>query len=73
MLAQPADSRILQWDACLNVRDPGGLPTSAGGRTRWGALLRADSLCRLTLAGCQALLTHGVRAVAITRRAPFSA
>lgn len=25
--------------------------------------MRADTLCRLTLAGCQALLAHGVRAV----------
>ena len=58
-----ADPRILQWDACLNVRDLGGLPTSDGGTTRWGALVRADSLCRLTNAGCRALVAHGVRTV----------
>src|SRR6476661_685189 len=38
--------RHLQWEGCRNVRDLGGL-----GGIRLGALVRADSLARLTLAG----------------------
>jgi protein-tyrosine phosphatase len=56
-----APSRVLTWERCLNVRDLGGLPTRDGGRTRWRALVRADSLCRLTPAGQEALHRHGVR------------
>jgi protein-tyrosine phosphatase len=53
----------LRWDACLNVRDVGDRPTRAGWRTRSGALVRADSLCRLTPAGRAALIDYGVRTV----------
>jgi protein-tyrosine phosphatase len=56
-------TRELHWDACLNVRDLGGLPTRTGGQIRWGALVRADTLCRLTPAGQRALVAHGVRTV----------
>lgn len=56
-------SRVLQWDACLNVRDLGGLPAHDGATTRWGALVRADTLCRLTPAGCRALVEHGIRTI----------
>src|SRR5262245_34452194 len=59
----PAVDRTLRWDACYNVRDLGGLPTADGRRTRWGALVRADILCRLTEAGRASLLGHGVRTV----------
>ena len=41
-------NRHLEWDACRNVRDLGGLPTADGARIRPGALVRADSLQRLT-------------------------
>jgi protein tyrosine/serine phosphatase len=58
-----ANARRLTWDACRNVRDLGGLPTSDGGTTAWGALVRADNLGRLTAAGRTALLEHGVRTV----------
>lgn len=58
-----APVRRLAWDACYNVRDLGGYPTSDGGQTRWRAVLRADNLCRLTPAGCEALVAHGVRTI----------
>lgn len=53
----------LDWSGCVNVRDLGGLPTNAGGRTRVGALVRADALDRLTRQGWAALHRHGVRTV----------
>ena len=59
----PERDRLLDWDACLNVRDLGGYPAVDGGRTRWGALVRADNLCRLTPVGRQALLDYGIRTV----------
>lgn len=56
-------TRALAWDACLNVRDLGGLTTADGGRIRSGALVRSDQLCRLSDRGRAALLAHGVRTV----------
>lgn len=56
-------TRALAWDACLNVRDLGGLTTADGGRIRRGALVRSDQLCRLSDRGRAALLAHGVRTV----------
>ena len=53
----------LSWDGCLNVRDVGDLPTASGRRTRVGALVRSDSLCRLTEVGQRALRDYGVRTV----------
>jgi hypothetical protein len=55
--------RRLQWDGCDNVRDLGGLPVSGGRETRWGALVRADAVDRLTADGWSALEAHGVRTV----------
>jgi protein tyrosine/serine phosphatase len=63
---EPRD-RTLSWDACYNARDLGGLPTRDGGRTRWGALIRTDTLCRLTPAGQAALVAHGVRTIVDVR------
>ena len=57
---QPRD---LVWDGCLNVRDLGGLPTAAGGETRYGAVVRADSVRQLSDEGWQALVDHGIRTV----------
>jgi protein-tyrosine phosphatase len=57
------DRRRLTWDACRNVRDLGGLPIPDGGTIAWGALVRADNLCRLTATGRTSLLQHGVRTV----------
>ena len=55
--------RDLDWAACRNVRDLGGLPTAGGGRLRRGALVRGDALERLTADGWAALEAHGVRTV----------
>jgi len=57
---QPRD---LVWDGCLNVRDLGGLPTRDGGETRFGAVVRADSVRQLSDEGWRALVGHGIRAV----------
>ena len=56
-------ARALAWDACLNVRDLGGLVTGDGRRVRRGALVRSDQLCRLSDGGRAALIAHGVRTV----------
>jgi protein-tyrosine phosphatase len=55
--------RVLTWDGCLNVRDLGGLPTVDGGSTRFGAVVRADSIRRLSDSGWEALVEYGVRRI----------
>jgi protein-tyrosine phosphatase len=55
--------RHLDWEGCFNDRDLGGLPTTDGRTTRWGAVVRADALDGLTAAGWAALVEHGVRTV----------
>ena len=55
--------RVLAWDGCINVRDLGGLPLAGGGETRFGVVVRADSIRGLTERGWQALLDYGVRSV----------
>jgi protein-tyrosine phosphatase len=55
--------RHLDWEGCYNVRDLGGLLTADGSETRWRAVVRADSLGRLTPRGRRALLDHGVRTI----------
>jgi protein-tyrosine phosphatase len=55
--------RRLAWDACLNARDLGGYPTAHGQTTAWRAVVRADSLARLTADGQTALVAYGVRTV----------
>ena len=40
--------RILRLDGARNVRDLGGLPTGGGGTTRFGTVIRADGLSRLS-------------------------
>jgi len=56
-------SRDLQWDGCLNVRDLGGHRTRDGGETRYGAIVRADSIRQLTDAGWAAAVDYGVKTV----------
>ena len=58
-----ARARDLVWDGCLNVRDLGGLPTADGGETRFGAIVRADSVSQLSDDGWRELLDYGVRTV----------
>ncbi|GIH11145.1 protein-tyrosine-phosphatase [Rhizocola hellebori] len=45
------------------MRDLGGLPTASGGRIREGALIRADSLTRLTEDGVAQVKAAGVRRI----------
>jgi protein tyrosine/serine phosphatase len=56
-------SRVLDWEGCFNVRDLGGLKTADGHVVRWGALIRADLLARLTEVGRRSLVDHGVRTI----------
>jgi len=65
-------TRALAWDACLNVRDLGGIVTVDGRRVRHGALIRSDQLCRLSDRGRTAFLEHGIRTV-IDLRTPTEA
>jgi protein-tyrosine phosphatase len=58
-----AQDRNLSWDGCLNVRDLGELQIEGGGITKSGAVLRADSIRKLTDAGWQALLKFGVACI----------
>ena len=53
-------SRVLTWDGCVNVRDLGGHPTDEGRTTRFGAVVRADSVRQLSDDGWAALLGYGV-------------
>ena len=55
--------RDLAWEGCLNVRDLGGHRTADGGETRYGAIVRADSVRQLTDAGWQAAVDYGIRTV----------
>jgi protein-tyrosine phosphatase len=55
--------RNLDWPGCLNVRDLGGHRTVDGGETRFGEIIRADSLRQLDCAGWQALRDCGVRTI----------
>jgi protein-tyrosine phosphatase len=52
--------RVLTWDGCVNVRDLGGHQTRDGRTTRFGAIVRADSIRLLSEAGWAALLDYGV-------------
>jgi protein-tyrosine phosphatase len=56
-------SRDLLWEGCLNVRDLGGHPADDGGETRFGSVVRADSVGNLTPAGWEALAEYGIRTV----------
>jgi protein-tyrosine phosphatase len=55
--------RILAWDGCLNARDLGGYLTKDGHITRWGAIVRSDSLAALTPAGQQSVQSYGIRTI----------
>lgn len=56
-------SRDLVWDGCLNVRDLGGHRTEDGSETRYGSVVRADSVRRLTDSGWEELVEYGVRTI----------
>lgn len=55
--------RHLAWDGCANVRDLGGHPTEDGGETAFGAVVRADSVRRLSAAGWRQLVGYGIERI----------
>ena len=55
--------RNLDWEGCFNARDLGGLRTVDGRETRWGAVVRSESLDLLTPAGWSALRAYGIRTI----------
>jgi protein tyrosine/serine phosphatase len=55
--------RELAWEGLLNARDLGGHSTTDGGETRYGRVVRADSISQLTDAGWKAMLEYGIRTV----------
>ena len=57
------NERVLVWDGCRNVRDLGGLSTSDGRVTRWGAVVRSDTPASLTVTGWAALYEYGIRTI----------
>jgi protein-tyrosine phosphatase len=56
-------NRQLAWDGCNNVRDLGGMNTTTGNKTRWGAVVRSDHPAKLTAGGWSALYAHGIRTI----------
>lgn len=61
--------RRLEWDGCANVRDLGGLPTTTGGLTSWGRVVRSDDVGALTPRGWTALHDYGIRTIIDLRSA----
>ena len=55
--------RELVWEGCVNVRDLGGHRTWDGQTTRFGSVIRADSIRKLSDAGWESLVEYGVRTV----------
>ena len=68
MTVEEQQRRVLAWEGCLNARDLGGYPTSNGGQTRWGVVVRADNLAPLTETGRRALMKYGVRSIVDLRK-----
>ena len=60
--------RHLKLEGTVNTRDIGGYATGDGRRTRWGRLLRSDSLHRLSPGSQQTLLDFGLRSVLDLRK-----
>jgi protein-tyrosine phosphatase len=57
------NGRALSWEGCVNVRDLGGLPVEGGGTTRFGRVIRADNVHRLSPRGWEDLRAYGVRRI----------
>ncbi len=55
--------RVLVWEGCQNVRDLGGLTTSDGQLTQFGAMVRSGTPVQLTVAGWSALYGYGIRTI----------
>ena len=60
--------RHLDLEGTYNTRDIGGYPTQDGRQTRWGRLLRSDSLHQLPIRSQAALLDYGIRTIIDLRR-----
>lgn len=70
-MEQPSSSsrqRYLALEGSYNIRDIGGYPTQDGHATRWGAIVRADSLSNLPLASQRTLLDYPIHTVIDLRR-----
>jgi protein-tyrosine phosphatase len=63
---------IREWRKCRNVRDLGGLPAHGGGLTRRDALIRADTLDRLSDHGITQVKDAGVARI-VDLRSPGEA
>jgi protein-tyrosine phosphatase len=55
--------RDLGWRGTYNSRDLGGLATGDRGLTRWGAIVRSDSMQNLEAQGWEEVEAHGIRTV----------
>ncbi len=55
--------RHIEIDGSWNVRDLGGYATADGRVTRWGRVVRAGNLDRVSAAGQQALIEYGVKTI----------
>ncbi|HEY1014521.1 MAG TPA: tyrosine-protein phosphatase [Herpetosiphonaceae bacterium] len=55
--------RIIALEGCLNLRDLGGYPTTDGGLTRWGRVLRGGNGGALPPASLAALRRQGIRTI----------
>ena len=55
--------RNLAWEGCFNVRDLGGHPTEDGRETRFGSIIRADSVRQLSETGWKSLADHGITTI----------
>ena len=60
--------RHLELEGTVNTRDVGGYPTADGRQTRWGQLLRSDSLHELSPKSQQTLIDFGLRSVLDLRK-----
>ena len=60
--------RHLELEGTVNTRDVGGYATADGRQTRWGQLLRSDSLHELSPASQQTLIDFGLRSVLDLRK-----
>lgn len=56
-------NRHLSWEGCWNARDLGGLRLEDGGQTRWGAVVRSESLQRVTPEGWSQIHAYGIRTI----------
>ncbi len=68
MTTEQQPTRHMAWEGCLNARDLGGYPAADGRATRWGAIIRSDSLFALADTGRAALVSCGVRTIIDLRR-----